>query len=206
MSALSAGYQGLGNPSSECPQLPLASSGGDFKVYHPSHLPEVLFAIWSWASIPNECIIKKHTFLQTQIVYIWNTSCLGKKIHEIKSLVFTKQNTSIFFWNGVLVFEARTIFIYRKIKIIENLNPTKYFLDYSGSDGQIKKKKTKSNSLQWFPSFHAQKSSDQSNSAFASPTKTKTQIRGHRQWCNRRDIIVPIPFPLELCGPQPIWP
>lgn len=62
----------------------------------------------------NVLSIKKHTFLQTRIVYIWKISCLGKKIHKIKLLVFPKQNTSVFFWNGVLVFEVRTIFIYRK--------------------------------------------------------------------------------------------
>lgn len=29
---------------------------------------------------------------------------------------------------------------------------------------------------------------------------------GHKLWCNGRDVIVPIPFSLELCGSQQILP
>lgn len=78
-------YQGLGSPSPKHPQLPLPALGVLSRDNISATSQRCYLPSGAGQAFPmNVLSIKKHSFLQTQFVYIWNRSCLGRKIHKIK--------------------------------------------------------------------------------------------------------------------------
>lgn len=134
----SPGWAGQGSQS-RCPQLPPAMCQPSVLVTRPGQpspecpAPPCQLRVISRYIIPatsqrcylpsgagqafpmNVLSIKKaHFSANSNCLYLKYILLEEKKIHKIKLLVFVKQNTSVFFWNNALVFEVRTIFIYRK--------------------------------------------------------------------------------------------